>query len=56
MWFEVEGTTPIYLEIAENSLDVIPPFFGIINQDSMEFEFSETQDYYSMSFDFQETK
>ncbi len=56
MWQAIEGVTPFYLEIAESSLDVIPPFFGLINQGSLAFKLDNTQGFYSMGFKFQETK
>lgn len=56
MWYSVEGHTPFYLEIAEDSLDVIPPYFGIFNKSDMVFKMDKTQSFYSLGFYFQETK
>lgn len=55
MWRFVEGITPIYIVIWENSMDKVPPILGIIDEDSMTFE-KEGVDTWSVSFGFRETR
>jgi len=56
MWYEVESGIPFYLEVAENSLDVIPPFFGIFDGQGLSFKLDSSQGFYSLKFSFTETK
>ena len=56
MWYEVEGHTPFYLEIAEEALSTIPPYFGILAQGSLSFKLDKTQNFYKLKFKFQQTK
>ena len=55
-WYTNSGATPIILLIAEKSLAIIPPFLGVVAQNTMTFKRDRTMGYYEMSFKFIETK
>jgi hypothetical protein len=53
-WNLVENNNPIWLVIWENCIDVYPPIYSIINQDSISF--SKSAYYLSTSISFMEVK
>lgn len=55
-WLENQGAVPFIMIIFEKSKDRIPPMMGLINQDSLSFKFDDTLGFYSMKFNFAETK
>jgi hypothetical protein len=55
-WGLNQGAKPVIISIFDNSRDKIPPFMGLITQNSLKFKFSKDMGYYSTNMSITETK
>jgi hypothetical protein len=55
-WGYNKGARPIILRIFENSLDVVPPFLGVVAQNTLRFKLDRTMGFYGLDFSFLETR